>query len=323
MEKVLEVRELKVDLKRDEHRREIEILKGVEFSIGKKESLALVGESGSGKTLTAMAIMRLLPENISVKKGEVLLCGMNILKMSQKELRDVRGLKAGMIFQEPSSYLNPVFTVGNQIYEAIKDTSLSVKEKKKRCIDVLKDVGLTEEIYYRYPHQLSGGQQQRVMIAMALVNNPSLLIADEPTTALDVTTAAGIIELLKVLMERYGLSLLFITHDISLASNFVDKIAVMYAGRIVEIANAKIIMDTPLHPYTEKLIACLPEKYNPGENIKTIEGSVPDFHSPPSGCPFHPRCPYVMNICRKSEPPVIMKDGVIVRCFRYGMPVET
>ncbi|MCM8761861.1 MAG: ABC transporter ATP-binding protein [Candidatus Omnitrophica bacterium] len=323
MEKVLDVRELKVALRRDVHRSETEILKGVEFSIGKKESLALVGESGSGKTLTAMTVMGLLPENMSVKKGEVLLCGRDILKMSQQELRDVRGVKAGMIFQEPSSYLNPVFTAGNQIFEAIKDTSLSVKEKKKRCIDVLKDVGFTEDIYYRYPHQLSGGQQQRVMIAIALVNNPSLLIADEPTTALDVTTAAGIIELLKILMERYGLSLLFITHDISLVSNFVDKIAVMYAGRIVEITDAKMTMDMPLHPYTEKLIACLPERYNSGEKIKTIEGSVPDFHNLPSGCPFHPRCPYVMEICRKSEPPVVKKYGILVRCFKYGMSMET
>lgn len=318
MEEILAIKKLEVFLKKDMAGRNIGILREVEFTIRRKESLALVGESGSGKTLTAMTVMGLLPENIFVRKGEVLLCGMDILKMSQKELIDVRGVKAGMIFQEPSSYLNPVFTAGNQIFEAIKDKEASADEKKKRCIQMLKDVGLTEDIYLRYPHQLSGGQQQRVMIAMALINHPSLLIADEPTTALDVTTALGIIELLKVLKEKYGLSVLFITHDISLAAGFADRIAVMYAGKIVEISDAKDITVSPKHPYTENLIACLPERYISGGRIKAIEGRVPDFRALPSGCSFHPRCSYVMEICRKSEPLPIMKDGSLVRCFRYG-----
>ncbi len=323
MEYILDVRGLKVVLKKEIYGAGIEILRGVEFTIRKKESLALVGESGSGKTLTAMSIMGLLPENISLIEGEILLCGTDIVKISQQELRYLRGVKAGMIFQEPSSYLNPVFTAGSQILEAIKARDISKEEKKDICVKMLKDVGLKEDIYYRYPHQLSGGQQQRVMIAMALINSPSLLIADEPTTALDVTTASGIIELLKVLKERYGLSLLFITHDISLAAGFVDRIAVMYAGQIVEISDAKKIMETPLHPYTEKLIACLPERYRSGERIKAIEGSVPDFGKLPGGCAFHPRCPYVMDICRRSEPPTIRKGGTLVRCFRYGNNVET
>ncbi|MCX8083201.1 MAG: ABC transporter ATP-binding protein [bacterium] len=323
MGKILDIKELKVVLKKDIYGKEVEILRGVEFAIEEKESVALVGESGSGKTLTARAIMGLLPENMYIRSGSIILCGNDIVGMSEEELRSIRGSKAGMIFQEPSSYLNPVFTAGSQIFEAIKDRGLSTEEKKTRCMNALRNVGLSEDIYYRYPHQLSGGQQQRVMIAMSLINNPSLLLADEPTTSLDVTTAYGIIELLKVLKERYGLSLLFITHDISLAVDFVDRIAVMYAGMIVEISGAENIIKSPLHPYTEMLISCLPERYNRGERIKTIEGNVPDFYNLPSGCAFHPRCPYAMDICRKSEPSVIKKDGVFVRCFRYGDNVET
>ena len=322
MEEILNIKGLEVVLK-DIRGDEIKILHSVDLSIKKKESLALVGESGSGKTITARTVMGLLPEHMSVKKGEVFLCGRDVLKVSQQELRDIRGVEAGFIFQEPSSYLNPVFTAGSQIYEAIKKEGLKGDEKKAMCTKVLKDVGLTEDVYWRYPHQLSGGMQQRVMIAMAIVNHPFLLIADEPTTALDVTTAAGIIELLKNLTESYGLSLLFITHDISLAASFTDKIAVMYAGRIVEVSHPLRIMGSPLHPYTEKLIACLPERYKPGERIKTIEGSVPDFRNLPEGCPFHPRCPYQMDICRRKEPPAITIDGFTVRCFRYGDNVET
>lgn len=319
---ILDIRKLKVVLKKDVDR-SIEILKGVEFTIGEKESLALVGESGSGKTLTATAVMGLLPGNMYVSSGSIVLCGEDITRVSDEKLRDIRGSKVSMIFQEPSSYLNPVFTAGNQIFEAIKERGLSIEEKKARCINVLSNVGLSEDVYYRYPHQLSGGQQQRVMIAMALINSPSLIIADEPTTSLDVTTAYGIIELLKNLKETYGLSLLFITHDISLAVEFVDKIAVMYAGKVVEITSANKIKEEPAHPYTEMLIACLPERYNPGERIKTIEGSVPDFSNLPFGCAFHPRCPYVMDICRRYEPGVIKKEWSIVRCFRYGDNVET
>lgn len=317
METVLDVRCLKAGFT-DIEKNRIDVLRGVDLTIKKNESLGLVGESGSGKTLTARTIMGLLPESMYIKEGEVFLCGEDILKMGKEGLRRIRGSKVSMIFQEPSSYLNPVFTVGNQIFEAIKGRNLSVDEKKRMCMDILKDVALTEDIYYRYPHQLSGGQQQRVMIGMALINRPSLLIADEPTTALDITTASGIIELLKDIREKYGLSILFITHDISLAAGFTDKIAVMYAGMVVEISKATKIISSPLHPYTELLVSCLPERYQYGERIRTIEGSVPDYRYLPSGCAFHPRCPYVMDICRENQPPEIERDGSLVRCFRYG-----
>jgi oligopeptide/dipeptide ABC transporter ATP-binding protein len=187
---------------------------------------------------------------------------------------------------------------------------------------MLKDVGLKENVYHQYPHQLSGGMQQRVMIAMALINSPALLVADEPTTALDVTTAHGIIELLKEMTAGYGLSVLFITHDISLAARFAQKIAVMYAGKVVEFAPAKEVYGSPRHPYTERLISCLPERYRKGERIKTIEGQVPDFSALPQGCAFHPRCPYRMGICMLKDPGETVREDSIVRCFKYGNAVE-
>jgi len=328
MEKMLEIKNLVVRF------RETRILLGVNLSIGKNESLALVGESGSGKTITARSIMRLLPRNMHFDKGEVLLHGTDMIKLQEKELTEIRGQRVGMIFQEPSSYLNPVFTAGIQIEEAIKGSENpppppffkgGIKGgfgRKGRVLKMLSEVGLKENVYYQYPHQLSGGMQQRVMIAMALINSPDLLIADEPTTALDVTTAYGIIKLLKDMMGRYGLSLLFITHDISLAANFSQKIAVMYAGKIVEVSTAKEIFSNPLHPYTEKLVSCLPERYRAGDRMKTIEGQVPDFNTLPEGCAFHPRCPYKKEICLHKEPGEITRGTTTVRCFRYGDVVE-
>ncbi len=324
MEKTLEIKNLVVRF------RKARILRGVNLSIGKNESLALVGESGSGKTITARSIMRLLPRNMHFEKGEVLIHGTDMIRLQEKELTEIRGQRVSMIFQEPSSYLNPVFTAGSQIEEAIKNSENPPLKKggkgrvkrKERVLKMLNDVGLKENVYYQYPHQLSGGMQQRVMIAISLINSPDLLIADEPTTALDVTTAYGIIELLKEMMERYGLSLLFITHDISLAVNFAQKIAVMYAGKIVEVSTAKEIFSNPLHPYTEKLISCLPERYRAGDRIKTIEGQVPDFGALPEGCAFHPRCPYRKEICLRKEPGEITKGVSTVRCFRYGDIVE-
>lgn len=335
MEKTLEIKNLEVSF------RETKILRGVNLSLGKNESLALAGESGSGKTITARSVMRLLPRNMRFDKGEILICGTDATKLPERELTEIRGRLAGMIFQEPSSYLNPVFTAGSQIEEAIKGlevnpgifpwrkgdtvgakTCISKSARKERVMKMLNDVGLKENVYYQYPHQLSGGMQQRVMIAMALINNPELLIADEPTTALDVTTAYGIIELLKEMMARRGLSLLFITHDISLAVNFAQRIAVMYAGKVIELGDARKTFDAPLHPYTEKLVSCLPEKYKTGDRIQVIEGLVPDFRSLPGGCAFHPRCPHKMEICLHEEPGEIMQGDSIVRCFKHGNIVE-
>ena len=313
MNKTLEIRNLEVSLKH--LKKNIPILRKINLSINKNESVALVGESGSGKTMTAMSIMQLLPPTLSVDGGDILFLGENILSIGEKNLEKIRGRNISMIFQEPSSYLNPLFTVGGLISEAIKDKKINKREK---VIKMLEEVELKKNVYYQYPHQLSGGMQQRIMIAMALINNPELLIADEPTTALDITISYGIIELLKKMVIKHGLSILFITHDISLAVSFTKKIGVMYAGRLVEISDSQKILERPLHPYTEKLVECLPERYKPKERIKTIEGNVPNFLNFPTGCPFHPRCPYKESICITSEPEEKIVENTIVRCFKYG-----
>ncbi len=318
MEKLLEIKKLEVSFN-PAGRESVKILRGINLSVGKKESLALAGESGSGKTVTARAIMKLLPNNMNFEKGEIFIRGRNVINLKEREFRKIRGKDVSMIFQEPSSYLNPVFTAGSQVLEAIKEYE---PEKKERTVRLLNEVGLKENVFYQYPHQLSGGMQQRVMIAMALINNPGLLIADEPTTALDVTTAYGIVELLKEMGEKHGLSILFITHDISLAVNLAHRIAVMYAGRIVEISPSAALLNNPLHPYTEMLISCLPERYKTGDKIRTIEGNVPDFRDLPKGCSFHPRCPYKKEICLREEPGEMERGEGIVRCFKYGNFVE-
>jgi len=302
--------------------KKVEIIRNISFSIGKNEVISLVGESGSGKTFTALSIIKLLPRAAKIESGEIFIEGENIIGKDEKEMTEIRGKKVSMIFQEPSSYLNPVFTIGNQMIECIKE-KISKEEKKKKVIETLKEVELPEYIFYQYPHQLSGGMQQRVMIGMAIINRPPLLIADEPTTALDVSTSFRIINLLKRIISTHKISVIFITHDISLAVNFSDKIYIMYAGEIVEKSPSKNLINSPLHPYSEKLVACLPEKYQKGEKIKTIEGNVPDFSSLPSGCAFHPRCPYKKEICEKFSPDEIKIGESYVRCFRYGENIES
>lgn len=317
--KILEIKNLEVSVETVEGN--IKILRNVNLSIEENEVVGLVGESGCGKTMTGRAIMKLLPSMAKIDKGEIFLEKKDIVKVDEKEMRRIRGGKVSMIFQEPSSYLNPVFTVGSQIEEAIKGVK-NKKERREKVYKILEEVDLGRNIYFRYPHQLSGGMQQRVMIGISLINNPSLLIADEPTTALDITTGRKIIELLKKLMNLHRISILFITHDISLSTYFSDRIAVMYAGRIVEVSPSYQIFKNPLHPYTERLIACLPERYKKGEKIKVIEGEVPDFRNLPSGCPFNPRCPYKMEICKEKEPEMRKIGESIVRCFKYGNIME-
>ncbi|HOJ40241.1 MAG TPA: ABC transporter ATP-binding protein [bacterium] len=320
MEKTLVVKNLALAFHQE--RRPVTILAGVEFEISSGETLALVGESGSGKTLTALSIVKLLPPQARLETGEVRLNGQSLTSLSEREMENIRGRQVGLVFQEPSAYLNPVFTIGNQIEEAIK-SSLSRKEKKERVAQMLAEVGLDEKHYWHYPHQLSGGMQQRALIAMALINHPSLLIADEPTTSLDVTTAVQIISLIKTLIKKHHLALLFISHDIALAHYFADRMAVMYAGRLVEIGPTRTVFNSPRHPYTESLIACLPEKYKPGEKIRAIPGTVPDFANLPSGCPFHPRCHRRMERCFREEPEMFPVASALVRCFLYGNSVAT
>ena len=301
---------------------ELEILRDISFDVKKNEIISIVGESGCGKSMTLRTIIRLLPKNLKILNGDIIFEGMKLKDLKEKEMNRIRGKKIGMIFQEPSSYLNPLFTIGNQIEEAIEG-NIKKREKKEMVIKILKEMGLPITTYYQYPHQLSGGMQQRAMIAIALINGPSLLLADEPTTALDVTTAFSIINLLKNLVTNHNLSILFVTHDISLANHISDRIIVMYGGTIVEIGKSKEIYENPLHPYTKKLIECLPQRYKKGERIKTIEGEVPFFKNLPAGCPFSQRCDYKMKICEEQKPGKIFFENRIVKCFKYGNIVES
>ena len=267
---------------------------GVSFSIDKGEVFALVGESGCGKSVTAFSVMRILQSPPGyIAGGSITIEGTDLLKLSERRMRDIRGGRIAMIFQEPMTSLNPVFTCGTQIVEAIRlHRGVRAEEAKKLAVELLAKVGIPEpaQRFDEYPHQLSGGMRQRVMIAMALSCNPRLLIADEPTTALDVTIQAQILELLKELVKREGLGVLLITHDLGVVAETADTVAVMYAGRIVEKAKAADLFARPLHPYTAGLFRSIPRLGRRQEKLPTIAGGVPDpLHFPP-GCPFHPRC---------------------------------
>jgi peptide/nickel transport system ATP-binding protein/oligopeptide transport system ATP-binding protein len=282
----------------------------VSFEIEKGKTFALVGESGCGKSMTALSIMRLVPNPPGrITKGRILFENKDLLSLSEKQMRKVRGNEIAMIFQEPMTSLNPVYTVGNQIAESIMlHQKKSRKESFKQAEDILKQVGISDpkQRAKEYPHQLSGGMRQRVMIAIAVSCKPKLLIADEPTTALDVTIQAQILDLLDELQKIYGMSIMLITHDLSVVSEQADKVAVMYASRIVEKAIAKDIFDSPLHPYTKGLLKSIPKLGFEGERLDTIPGTVPDAADFPGGCKFHPRCPVGKddNKCRNNEPPI-------------------
>ena len=266
----------------------------ISYNIRVGETFALVGESGCGKSVSAMSILRLIPEPPGrIESGRILFKGRDLLKLREKELRQVRGNEIAMIFQEVMTSLNPVFTIGSQIVEAVElHQGLRGKAALNRAVEVLRQVGMPEpeQREREYPHQLSGGLRQRAMIAMALSCDPSLLIADEPTTALDVTIQAQILDLLKELRTRQGLSVLLITHDLSVVAENADRVAVMYAGRIMEFADVAELFRRPLHPYTEKLLACIPRLGAGKKRLDAIPGSVPDPLHFPAGCRFHPRC---------------------------------
>lgn len=294
---------------------------GISLEVGKKETVCLVGESGSGKTLTALAIMRLIPKPGFIAKGGIIFKGKDLLKVSEEQIRKVRGAKISMVFQEPFTCLNPVFTIGDQIGESVElHIGLKGQKKKDRVMEVLKLVGINdgERVYRAYPHELSGGLRQRVMIAMGLVSDPALLIADEPTTALDVTIQAQILELLAALKKRLSLSILLITHDLGIVNEIGDKVYVMYSGRIMEKGQKKDIFEQTKHPYTEGLLKSVPDMGPVRERLYTIPGSIPEPLKVPKGCRFHPRCPYVMDICREKEPAETkFNGGHSTWCFRY------
>ncbi len=293
----------------------------VSFAIKPRETLCVVGESGCGKSITALSILRLIPNPPGkIVSGEIFYKGRNLLELSEREIRQIRGKEIAMIFQEPMTALNPVFTVGYQLKEVLKThMGLKGKELNDKTIEMLKLTGIpaAEQRVNEYPHQLSGGMMQRVMIAMALCCNPSLLIADEPTTALDVTIQAQILELINELQEKLHMSVLLITHDLGVVAETAHNVAVMYAGKIVEYTNAKELFANPLHPYTIGLFESLPSVHDPKRPLKPIPGTVPDPHQFPTGCPFHPRCFMKKDICERMAPNLEMKtkDGHFAACL--------
>jgi peptide/nickel transport system ATP-binding protein len=297
---------------------------GVDLDVLRGEVLGLVGESGSGKSVTALSVLRLIPDPPGkIEAGEVLFNGQDLLKLPWEAVRAIRGKDISMVFQEPMTSLNPVFTIGMQVMEVIlAHENVSKDEARRRAIEILTEVGIPEPAtrMKQYPHHLSGGQRQRVMIAMALVLNPSLLIADEPTTALDVTIQAQILDLmLELKARRAGASILLITHNLAVVAETCDRVAVMYGGKIQEVAGVEDLFRNPLHPYTQGLLGSIPSVDGPkAERLTVIPGTVPDVHNLPIGCKFVTRCPYRFEPCPDIEPPLIEeRPGHWVRCHLY------
>ncbi len=303
----------------------VKAVDGVDFSVKHGEVLGLVGESGCGKSVTSFSIMRLISPPGRIVEGQILFEGMDLLKLSEKEMTDIRGNRISMIFQQPQSSLNPVFKVGDQIAEVLQiHRQLKKGQDWSRAVELLKLVGIpdAERKAQAYPHQMSGGQAQRVMIAMALALNPELLIADEPTTALDVTIQAQILDLIRSLRNELDTAVILITHDLGVIAEMADNVAVMYAGRIVEQADVKTLFATPLHPYTQGLIESIPVLGKIKERLEVIPGSVPNLVNLPPGCRFAARCKarerFGLEICGRVEPQLAqVQSGHAVRCWLY------
>ena len=324
-EKVLEVKNLRVEFYT--YRGIVKALNGVNLDLNKGEILGLAGETGSGKSVTGLSILRLLPQNARVVEGEIIFKGRDLLKIPEKEYNLLRGKEINAIFQDPHTYLNPVFTIGEQFRDILlskkdsENNSSKVDDKKieEIMVSALKDVKMpaVDRVLKMYPHELSGGMKQRVMLAIAFSLQPSLIIADEPTTALDVTIQAQVLEIMKELQRKYNTSIILITHDLGVIAETCQKVAVMYAGRIVEYGKVSDVFKNPLHPYTKGLMEALP-RADVDVKVKSIPGTVPDLVSPPSGCTFHPRCPYAMEICKRQAPkPSYVKERV-VECHLYS-----
>ncbi|RXJ00709.1 ABC transporter ATP-binding protein [Anaerobacillus alkaliphilus] len=320
-EKILEVKNLRTSFFTDEG--EVKAVDGVDFSIEKGKTIGIVGESGSGKSITSLSILRLLQEPVGkIVGGEIIFKGEDLLNKSKKEMRDIRGNSISMIFQEPMTSLNPTLTCGEQIAESVRiHQGLNRKEAWAKAVDMLGLVGIPspEKRAKQYPFELSGGMRQRVMIAIALACNPQLLIADEPTTALDVTIQAQILDLIKKLQEELGTSLMMITHDLGVVAEMCDNVAVMYCGKVVEYADKKTLFTSPKHPYTVGLLNSVPKHDQDYEgDLAVIKGSVPSPFNLPQGCRFAPRCEHARSICLTDLPSLeTTSDGDQVRCWIY------
>ncbi|MGM0673840.1 MAG: ABC transporter ATP-binding protein [Spirochaetota bacterium] len=320
MAKLLEVRNLRTSFNTEGGK--VRAVDDISFEIGAGEVMGLVGESGCGKTAASLSILQLLPTPpASIDGGEIRFEGTDLLSVSPERLRKIRGNEIAMIFQEPMTSLNPVFTIGNQLMESIQlHQHLTGKDARDRAVEMLRLVGIprAKDVLDEYPHRFSGGMRQRAMIAMALSCNPKLLIADEPTTALDVTIQAQILELMQELKDRIQTAILFITHDLSVIAEMADRVAVMYAGKMVEEASAETLFHEPQHPYTQGLIGSRPSVEAEQQRLIYIPGNVPNPLEMPGGCPFHPRCPHAMRICKDEMPGTRKLEGKhTVRCWLH------
>ena len=320
MENLLEVKDLKTYFYTEDG--VVPAVDGVDFELKPGQTLGIVGESGCGKSVTSLSILRLVPNPPGrIVEGEILFEGKDLVQATESEMQHIRGNDIAMIFQEPMTSLNPVFTIGKQIMEAIMlHQNLDKNKAREKCIEMLKLVGIprAEQAIDEYPHQFSGGMRQRAMIAMALSCNPKLLIADEPTTALDVTIQAQIIELMKDLKDKLNTAIILITHDLGVVAEMCEHVIVMYAGKVVEEADILELYTDPKHPYTVGLMKSKPSLDDNRDRLEVIPGAVPNPLDMPEGCTFHPRCPHAMDICREKQPHLINnEEGRKVRCWLY------
>ncbi len=305
MEKqLLNVRNLVTSFRTSEGR--LSAVRGVSFSVNQQETLCIVGESGCGKSITTLSVLQLLPNNGEITEGSITFKGEELTTKKEEQMRKLRGNEISMIFQEPMTALNPVFTIGYQVMEPLKlHTKLNKKETRNRAIELLQQVGIPnpDKRLKQYPHELSGGMRQRVMIAIALACNPDLLIADEPTTALDVTIQAQILDLIDDLKAEMGMGVVMVTHDMGVVAEVADRVMVMYAGNVVETGTVEEIFSNPQHPYTQGLLASVPNVDDANQKLEAIPGSLPNLSENIAGCRFHPRCPYAMEKCMEQDPP--------------------
>ena len=325
MEKLLEIKNLKVQYNTDEAI--VYALNDFSLDLGKGEILGVVGETGAGKTTMVLSIMKLLPEHVAeVTGGSITYNGEDVFKMSQKQLRNLRGAEVSMIFQDPMTSLNPVMTVGDQIDEVLKihNPSMPKQERDEKVAKILTLVGIPPERRVQFPHQFSGGMKQRVVIAMALVAKPNLLLADEPTTALDVTIQAQILTLMKNLEEQLGTSMIFITHDLGIVAEFCENVAVVYGGEVIERGTVEqVFARTANHPYTNNLFECIPDLTGSVNRLTPIPGFVLDSRTVPVGCPFADRCSKCTEVCKKEKPSIhYVEDGHYIKCHLYANEVS-